>query len=93
MGNKILAILKNRSIVKLKFRRQHSIGKYIVDFYCAEKGLIVELDGGHHNEADNVAFYAERQKYLEDQGYKVLRFWNNEIDDNLEGVIEKIIDS
>lgn len=74
----------------LKFRRQVLIDKYIVDFYCHARKLIIELDGGHHNEIKNQFLDSQRQKYLESQGYIVLRFWNNDIDQNLDGVLETI---
>ena len=66
------------------------MGKYIVDFCCQGKKLIIELDGGHHNETATLQNDSEKQKYLESKGYKVLRFWNNELDSNLEGVLEVI---
>jgi len=71
-----------------KFRRQAVIGKYIVDFICFEKRLIVEVDGGQHaeNMDDKV-----RDNWLTDQGYRVLRFWNNEVLTNRDGVLDKII--
>ena len=70
-----------------KFRRQQQIGKYIVDFVCLQKKLIIECDGGQHNEeADK-----ERSKFLEQEGYKILRFWNNEINENIEGVLQTIL--
>lgn len=73
-----------------KFRRQHSIGVYIVDFCCPEKKLIVELDGYQHGEKDNIVYDEERTAYLHEFGYTILRFWNNEIDANLDGVLLKI---
>ncbi len=71
-----------------KFRRQEPIGSYIVDFVAYEKKLIIELDGGQHyqNEDDKV-----RDVWLEEQGFKVLRFWNNEVLENREGVVLKIM--
>ncbi|HBI17354.1 MAG TPA: DNA (cytosine-5-)-methyltransferase [Candidatus Moranbacteria bacterium] len=73
-----------------KFRRQHSFDNYIVDFYCKEKSLIIEVDGWQHKEE----FSGEREKirteFLENKGFNVLRFWNNEINNNLEGVILRI---
>ena len=83
-------VLKNRGIKNAKFRRQFKIGGYVVDFVCLEAKLIIELDGGHHNEEINKKQDQVRQKNLENLGYKVLRFWNNEIDGNLEGVVQRI---
>jgi len=60
-----------------KFRRQHPVGPYIVDFVCLEKRLIVEVDGGQH--CERVVYDAERRRWLEDQGFRVLRFWNNQV--------------
>jgi very-short-patch-repair endonuclease len=71
-----------------KFRRQEPIGSYIVDFVCQEKRIIIEVDGSQHSverERDR-----ERDNWLEGQGYKVLRFWNNEVLTNTEGILEVI---
>lgn len=77
-----------RKVLGHKFRRQQAISKYVVDFFCSEKSLVIEIDGWQHKEARE---YDEgRSKYLESLGLKVLRFWNNDINDNLEGVILKI---
>src|SRR5690606_4838289 len=72
----------------LKFRRQHPIEPYIVDFYCPDKKLIIEVDGGQHNEnkRDDA-----RTAYLESKGYRVIRFWNNEVLQNTDGVLETIM--
>ena len=75
-----------------KFRRQHSIGKYIIDFYCPKKRLIVEIDGSQHLETQH-DYDIERDKYLESLGFEVLRFWDNDVNNNLEGVLLKIIDN
>lgn len=73
-----------------KFRRQQPIGKYIVDFVCQPKKLVIELDGGQHNESINIDSDKERTEYLNQAGYKVIRFWNNDIFNNIEGVLEYI---
>ncbi len=73
-----------------KFRRQHSIGVYIVDFCCSPQKLIVEIDGSQHSEEKAELYDNVRTDYLEKLGYTVLRFWNNEINVNLEGVLMKI---
>jgi very-short-patch-repair endonuclease len=72
------------------FRRQAPIGPYVVDFLCPAKRLIIELDGGHHNEDEEAARDRVRQDWLEKEGYRVIRFWNSEISGNLNGVLEKI---
>jgi len=78
--------LRNRRFFDLKFKRQVPIGNYVVDFLCVEKMLIIELDGGQHNFDKNVVYDKQRTIFLEGLGYKVLRFWNNDINENLEGV-------
>ena len=80
--------LRNRSLFSCKFRRQFPVGPYITDFACIEKRLIVELDGGQH--ATAVAHDEERTTYLKTQGYRVLRFWNNDVLNQSEAVLEVI---
>jgi very-short-patch-repair endonuclease len=82
---------RNRQLAGQKFRRQHPIPPYIVDFICLERRLIIELDGGQH--ADAVADDETRTRYLESQGYKVLRFWNHEALSNTDGMLAVILDS
>ena len=77
--------LRSRNFLGLKFRRQEPIGNYIVDFACYEKKLIIELDGGQHNEFSKKDI--PRTKALEKEGYIVLRFWNNDVINNIEGVL------
>jgi len=89
---KMWNILRNSQIQGLKFRRQYPIESYIVDFVCKEIKLIIEVDGGQHNEVKNIEYDNERTRVLESKGYKVIRFWNNEVDENIEGVYQKIID-
>ena len=71
-----------------KFRRQHSIGNFIADFYCPSKKIIIEIDGGQH--LDKKEYDRERSDYLESLGFKVIRFWNEEINSEINEVIEKI---
>ena len=85
--------LRNNQLNGYKFRRQEAIDKYIVDFVCFEKKLIIELDGGQHNENDNITKDNERTKFLENNNFKVLRFWNNEIIENIENVLNKIYET
>ena len=84
--------LRNRQVMGLKFKRQVPIGNYIVDFLCEEKKIIIELDGGQHNFENNIQKDTERTQFLNAEGYKVYRFWNNDVDDNLEGVYQKILE-
>ena len=77
-----------KSQLGYKFRRQQPIGDYIADFFCPELGLIIELDGGQHNEQAKINYDKQRDAFLQKCGYRVVRFWNNDIDKNIEGVIE-----
>jgi very-short-patch-repair endonuclease len=72
------------------FRRQTPIGRYIVDFVCHDAGLIIELDGGQHGTANTARRDMRRTAWLGTRGYKVLRFWNNDVLQNTEGVLELI---
>ena len=82
------ARLRDRRLLGTKFARQVPIGRYVVDFCCRELKVIVELDGGQH--AVQASADAERTTFLEAQGYRVLRFWNNEALGNADGVLERI---
>lgn len=84
--------LRNRRLNGVKFRRQHPIGRYIVDFVCREEALIVEVDGGQHNSELEKKRDVVRTAWLEKEGYKILRFWNNEVIENLDGVLQIISD-
>ena len=83
-------LLKNRQFHNLKFKRQQPIGDYIVDFICKEAKIIIEIDGGQHNEPANIEYDKIRTEYLNTLGYKVIRFWNNEIYENIEGVVLRL---
>ena len=80
----------NKSQLGYKFRRQQPIGSYIVDFFCSSLKLIIELDGGQHNETLNIEYDKKRTEFLTKNGYRVLRIWNNDVDNNIEGVVEYI---
>jgi len=86
---KLWSILRARRLSGYKFRRQFWIGPYIVDFICVERSLIVEVDGGQH--ADNGPYDESRTAWLNEQGYRVLRFWNNEVLSNLDGVARLLL--
>ncbi|MBI5212229.1 MAG: endonuclease domain-containing protein [Nitrospirae bacterium] len=79
--------LRAKQMEGLKFRRQQPIGNYVIDFICLEKSLVIEVDGGQH--ADNKKD-EERDAWLKLEGFKVLRFWNNEVLTNMKGVLEVI---
>ena len=71
-----------------RFRRQHPIGQYIADFACIERKVVIELDGGQHQ--DQVAYDERRTAFLHGNGWRVLRFWNNDVLNNIEGVLSVI---
>jgi very-short-patch-repair endonuclease len=73
-----------------KFRRQQPIGPYIADFVCFDRRLIIELDGSQHAEPEQLAHDTARTRFLENEGFRVLRFWNAELNDNFSGVLEII---
>ena len=81
--------LRNRGL-GVKFKRQHSISGYVLDFYCAEKKLIVELDGKIHNKKEAREYDAVRDKFFKELGYTILRFWNSEVENNIERVLYRI---
>jgi len=85
---RLWSVLRNRRFESLKFRRQHPVGKYVVDFVCLEKSFIIEVDGGGH--ADQKKKDDERTQWLESQKFKVTRFWNNEVLKETDGVIKAI---
>ncbi|OLA73379.1 MAG: hypothetical protein BHW62_07175 [Acinetobacter sp. CAG:196_36_41] len=87
---KLWAMLKNKSFYGFKFRRQYPIGNYIVDFICCSEKIIIEIDGGQHNNSENIEYDEQRTRYLESRGYRVLRFWNSEINENISGVYKKL---
>ncbi len=81
--------LRNRQLAGYKFRRQAPLGKYIVDFLCYEQKLVIEIDGGQHqlrSKSDS-----ERTNWLEAQGFRVVRFWNNQVLAETEAVLEAIL--
>lgn len=80
--------LRGHRFMDLKFKRQKPMGRYIVDFVCVERRLIIEIDGGQH--AEQVEYDQRRDAWLRSKGYTVLRFWNNEVLLQLEEVLERI---
>jgi very-short-patch-repair endonuclease len=87
---RVWQILRSRQIKGYKFRRQVPIGRYIGDFVCHEARLIVEIDGGQHHRSSPRE--AERNRFLQNEGYRILRLWNNEVLRNLDGVHQTIAD-
>ena len=86
---RIWYFLRNRQFEQFKFRRQHPIGVYIVDFVCLEQKLVIELDGGQHTE--QAQYDARRTTALSEKGFRVLRFWNNDVLLNTNAVLEAIL--
>ncbi|MEK6726880.1 MAG: endonuclease domain-containing protein [Deltaproteobacteria bacterium] len=82
--------LRYKQVYGLKFYRQFSVGPYILDFFCPQIKLAVELDGGQHAEEENKEYDAVRTSYLKEMGIEVLRFWNNEVIQNVEGALSEI---
>lgn len=72
-------VLRGKQLEGWRFRRQHPLGPYIVDFICLEKKLVVEVDGGHHGEDEHAAHDARRDEWIQSRGYQVLRFWNADV--------------
>ncbi len=89
---KLWQIIRNKQFYGYRFLRQYPIGNYIVDFVCISKKIVIEIDGGKHNQQKNIVYDKNRTKYIESCGFSVIRFWNNEIDDNLDGVYLKLMD-
>jgi very-short-patch-repair endonuclease len=81
-------LLRAHRFKEVKFKRQAPIGRYIVDFVSFERRLVVEVDGGQHAESDADG---RRTRWLEDQGFRVVRFWNNEVLNNASGVLDTIL--
>ncbi|TXT22625.1 MAG: putative transcriptional regulator [Gallionellaceae bacterium] len=88
--NLMWALLRDRRLMNCKFRRQHPVAPYVLDFYCAEYKLAVELDGGQHNESAQQQKDERRTAFLQQQGIRVLRFWNSEVLGQTESVLEAI---
>ncbi|OHD70757.1 MAG: DNA (cytosine-5-)-methyltransferase [Spirochaetes bacterium RBG_16_49_21] len=85
---KLWKYLKSKQVKELKFRRQEPLGSYIVDFVCFENKLVIELDGSQHIEDKENDI--ERDDWLKSQGFAVIRFWNNEVMNNIDGVLAVI---
>jgi len=84
------SLLRDRRFFGVKFRRQHPHDTYILDFYCHSARLAVELDGGGHGEISQKVYDNERTKVLENEGIRILRFWNHEVLNNLDDVLAQL---
>ncbi|MCE2970197.1 MAG: endonuclease domain-containing protein [Burkholderiales bacterium] len=87
---KLWHALRHKQLHGHRFRRQHPVGPYIADFACIEARLIIEVDGGQHNDPD---IDTQRDEFLTSHGWCVLRFWNNQVLVELDGVLEVITDA
>ena len=88
--SKLWRALRKRRYRGWKFRRQQPIGPFIVDFICFDAKLVVELDGSQHGEERNIRRDALRSRYLEEQGYRVKRYWNSQLIDDIDRVLDDI---
>lgn len=82
--------LRNRNL-KYKFRRQHPIDRFIIDFYCAEAKLLIEIDGDSHLQKEQIEYDEARTEYLEELGYKLIRFTNDDVRYNIHAVVDEIV--
>jgi len=87
---KLWGMLRSRRVIGLKFLRQYSVGPYILDFYCPERRLAIEVDGGQHADLYGQQHDAYRDRYLSELKIRVIRFWNNDVLQNTEGVGKRI---
>jgi very-short-patch-repair endonuclease len=87
---KLWRVVRKKQLIGLRFRKQVPIGIYIADFICFEKHLIIEIDGGQH--CENIEYDKKRTLWLEHQGFQVIRFWNNEVMNDIDAVATVILD-
>jgi len=85
------SVLKNKGLMNYRFRRQHPIGPFIVDFANVKYKLVIEVDGDTHSSDEEIAYDNRRTRYLEAQGWRILRCWNDEVYRNLDGVCDSIL--
>jgi very-short-patch-repair endonuclease len=88
---KLWVKLRDLKALGFHFRKQAPIGHYIVDFVSFSAQIVIEVDGGQHGMADGIRSDNARDTFLQSQGFRVLRFWNSEVDQNLDGVMESIL--
>ncbi len=88
--NRLWLQLRARQLRDLKFRRQHGIGPYIVDFYCPERRLVIEIDGDVHANEEQMVRDKEREDYLKALGLQIIRYSNGDVLTNLEGIMEDL---
>lgn len=88
---KLWTKIRRKQLEGYRFRRQHPIGPFIVDFVCLEAKLVIEVDGGQHADPEEARRDVGRTQWLRNEGYRVLRFWNNELLQNSAGVLQTIL--
>lgn len=88
--NKLWICIRSKQLQNIKFRRQHGIGPYIVDFYCPAKRLVVEVDGDVYAKEKQITKDQERENYLKELGLQIVRYTNNDILTNIDGVVEDL---
>jgi very-short-patch-repair endonuclease len=90
---RLWVFIRRKQLDGLRFRRQHTIGPYIADFVCVEAKLVIELDGEQHGLDGAPAHDEKRNAFMESKGWAVVRFWNNEVYDTIDDVLETILDA
>jgi Uncharacterized protein conserved in bacteria len=88
---RLWSVLRNKLVAGLRFRRQQPIGPYVADFYCAAEKLVIELDGGRHGADRAMSYDAARTQWLSEQGYRVVRFANDDVRRDRQGVVDSIV--
>jgi len=88
--SRLWSVLRNRKLEGRKFRRQHTFGKYTVDFFCHEENLVIEVDGSSHDNVSKVLYDEKRDQFLKEQGLRIIRFRNEEVYYHLEEVLNEI---
>ena len=89
---KLWRALSGRKVSGFKFRRQHPNGPYTADFICLERRLVVEVDGSQHAGDDQIEHDKRRTQWLQAEGYRVIRFWSNDVMQSIDGVVQSILD-
>ncbi len=90
---KLWRALSDRKVSGFRFRRQHPIGLFIADFVCLERQLVVEVDGSQHTENDQIEHDTRRTEWLQAEGYRVIRFWSNDVMQSIDGVVQSILEA
>ncbi len=85
-------LLRDKRFMGYKFRRQHVIDGYIIDFFCTEENVGIELDGGQHNQTDTINYDNKRTEALMRAGIRIIRFWNNDVINKTSEVLESLVD-